>query len=255
MGSCSAWSRLPRSLGYGTSNRCNRQSQSRGTRGHAVDGQRSCQLASDMQPYLCHDGRHLVTWLVRGELTVNATPPIGTQIEDTRTWLLPGNQATLQSPRSCRCARCVFCSITRPHPRHRHCRKHKGRKWKTNKRLMITPRNSKLGAWISLELPSSTTASCFSHVCASATPDWCIASSTASHIITYSQTVHVTSLKLQGQTMRTFTAREVPATGSPNLRCPRSPGSQQGSQIHLNGHACCCYHLTSGGSIVLLLLY
>lgn len=22
-----------------------------------------------MQPYLCHDGRHLVTWLVRGELT------------------------------------------------------------------------------------------------------------------------------------------------------------------------------------------
>lgn len=61
----------------------------------------------------------------------------------------------------------------------------------------------KIGAWISLELPSSTTASCFSHVCASATPDWCIASSTASHIITYSQTVHVTSLKLQGQTMRT----------------------------------------------------
>lgn len=127
-----SWPRLPRSLGYGTSNRCNRQSQSRRT------GQRSCQLASDMQPYLCHDGRHLVTWLVRGELTVDATPPIGTQIEDTRTWLLPGNQATLQSPRSCRCARCVFCSTTRPHPRYRHCRKHKGRKWTTNKRLMIT---------------------------------------------------------------------------------------------------------------------
>lgn len=111
--------------------------------GHAVNGQRSCKFASDMQPYLCHDGRHLVAWLVRGELTGNATPPIGMQIERTHSWLLPGNQTNSKSPRSCRCARCVFCSTTRPHPRHRHYRKHTKNKWKTNKRLTVTFPNSK----------------------------------------------------------------------------------------------------------------
>lgn len=238
MGSYSAWPRLPRSPGsvrviVATDDNLNLQRL--GARGQWPTVVHTCKRYAAL---LCHDRRHLVTWLVRGELTGNATPPIGMQIERTRTWLLPGNQTNSKSPRSCRCARMCFLfnhssgssSPTLPETQKEQVE---------NKQPAddYSPK-LKIGAWISHELPISTAASPFSHVCASTTSDWCIRQqhSIAHHYVFSDRPRHKFEAP-KSDNADASTTREVPTNGPPNWRCHRSPGSQQGSQFHLNGHA------------------
>lgn len=70
------------------------------------------------------------------------------------------------------------------------------------------------------ELPSSTTASSLSHVCASATPDWCIASNTSSHHYVFSDRPRHKFEAQRSDNADTSTAREVPTIGHQTCGVP-----------------------------------
>ncbi|KAL7926386.1 hypothetical protein ACQKWADRAFT_139065 [Trichoderma austrokoningii] len=136
------------------------------------------------------------------------------RIKGTHAWLLPGNQTTAQTPRSCRCAPCVFCLLFNQLVTDA-AGDDAALKLKTG--CLDFPRARRR------LLPPPT---CVLQQCLTGVSCILRQHSIASRIITYSHAVHVTGLTLESQTMRTLL---LPS----DLRCPRSPGSQQGSRIHL----------------------